>query len=101
MPRSTVLCGWSLGIPMYRHRRFESSFLVMCPPHRRHTVVIHHGRRNLSTRYRQGGGRDLTGLFAGATAAEVGLEWMNQAGASQAIPPAYTRHIGESYLQGV
>lgn len=101
MPQSTVLCGWTLGIPMYRHRRFEASFLIMAPPHRRHEVVIHHGRRNLSTRYRQGGGRDITGLFPGADATDVGLESMTRAGAAQAIPPAYTEHIGRAYLDQI
>jgi DNA (cytosine-5)-methyltransferase 1 len=98
MPQSTVLCGWTLGLPLYRHRRFEASFLILCPPHRRHTVVIHKGRRNLSTRYRQGCGRDITGLFPGATAEDAGFAGMTRAGAAQAIPPAYTRHIGAAYL---
>jgi DNA (cytosine-5)-methyltransferase 1 len=61
--------------------------------------VIHPGHRNLSTRYRQGGGRDITGLFPGATAADVGLGWMTQRETSQAIPPAYTEHIGAQLLE--
>jgi DNA (cytosine-5)-methyltransferase 1 len=98
MPHSAVLCGWTMGLPFYRHRRFGSSSLLLAPPHRRHEVVIHAGRRNLSTRYRQGGGRDIAGLFPGATAADAGLEWMTAKEASQAIPPAYTEHIGAQLL---
>jgi DNA (cytosine-5)-methyltransferase 1 len=99
MPQSTVLCGWTLGLPMYRHRRFGSSALIMAPPHRRHTVTIISGSANLANRYRQGGGRDVAGLFPGATLADAGFEWMTQREASQAIPPAYTEWIGAQLLQ--
>lgn len=98
MPSSVVVCGWTLGLPMYRHRRFGSSHLLMAPPHRRHSVVIHAGRRNLATRYRQGGGRDVAGLFPGASLADVGLGWMGQRGAAQAIPPAYTEFLGRQLM---
>jgi DNA (cytosine-5)-methyltransferase 1 len=98
MPQSTVLCGWTFGLPFYRHRRFGSSFLILAPPHRRHEVVIHAGSRNLSTRYRQGGGRNIAGLFPGADAADADLAWMSQREAAQAIPPAYTEFIGRQLL---
>ena len=98
MPHSTVLCGWTFGLPFYRHRRFGSSFLILAPPHRRHVQVIHAGHRNLATRYRQGGGRDVTGLFPGADLADAGLEHMTQRGAAEAIPPAYTEHIGRQLI---
>jgi DNA (cytosine-5)-methyltransferase 1 len=99
MPYSVVLCGWTFGLPLYRHRRFGSSELLMAPPHRRHQVVLHHGRSNLSTRYRQGGGRDVTGLFPGADLGDVGLEHMTPREASQAIPPIYTEHIGRQLIE--
>ena len=98
MPHSVVLCGWTLGLPMYRHRRFGSSVLIMAHPHRKHVQVIHAGGRNLASRYRQGGARDVAGLFPSATLTDVGLQWMPQRAASQAIPPAYTEHIGVQLL---
>jgi DNA (cytosine-5)-methyltransferase 1 len=101
MAHSTVLCGWTFGLPFYRHRRFGSSFLILAPPHRRHELVIHAGHHNLATRYRQGGGRDIAGLFPGADLADAGLDHMTQAEASQAIPPAYTEHIGAQLLDAM
>jgi DNA (cytosine-5)-methyltransferase 1 len=101
MQSSSVLCGVAFGLPMYRHRRFGSSELIMSPPHPRHTVTIVAGAANLAQRYRQGGGRDVAGLFPGATLADVGMEWMTQREASQAIPPAYTEFIGAQLLQHV
>lgn len=101
MPSSIVLCGRMFGLPMFRHRRFGTSSLLLTPAHPRHTDVIHAGRRNLATRYRQGGGRDVAGLFPGTTASDVGLGWMSQREASQAIPPAYTRFIGEQLTEAV
>jgi DNA (cytosine-5)-methyltransferase 1 len=101
MPHSTVLCGWTMGLPFYRHRRFGSSSLIMAPPHRRHETVIQAGHRNLATRYRQGGGRDIAGLFPGADADDVGLGWMTTKEASQAIPPAYTEHIGRQLIDAL
>ena len=101
MPYSAVLCGWTFGEPYYRHRRFGSSFLLMAPPHRKHVQVIHAGRRNLSTRYRLGGGRDVTGLFPTADAADAGLGGMTQREASQAIPPIYTAFVGGQLLDAI
>jgi DNA (cytosine-5)-methyltransferase 1 len=98
MAHSTVLCGLMFGLPMYRHRRFGASDLIMSPAHPKHMQVIHAGRGNLADRYRQGGGRDVVGLLPGATLADVGLDFMPQRAASQAIPPAYTEHIGRQLL---
>ena len=50
MPYSIVVCGWTIGLPIYRHRRFGSSFLLLAPPHRRHVHVIAPGKR-LNDRY--------------------------------------------------
>jgi DNA (cytosine-5)-methyltransferase 1 len=44
-----VLCGMMFGLKVYRHRRFESSRLLLYPPHLKHREIIGRGR-NLNDR---------------------------------------------------
>jgi DNA (cytosine-5)-methyltransferase 1 len=116
MPYSTVLCGWTFGLPIYRHRRFGASILIMAPPHRKHVHVIAPGHRNINDRRTASGGvmgvlpygttqlivADPAGHTAGSAAphvkAAMGIEWMTRDELTQAIPPAYTEHIGGQLL---
>lgn len=103
-----TLCGLSFGLRMYRHRRFESNVLLLAPPHQRHIVTIGAGRM-LGSRYsRASAGAtgmlpDPCGHTAGAStkaaAVAMGVEWMTRDEMTQAIPPAYTRHIGTQLLR--
>ena len=118
MPYSIVLCGWALGLPLYRHRRFGCSEMLLAPPHLRHPHVIAHGRRNVSQR------RDATASVAGVVnrtqkaglpvsiqghsgppvevaRQAMGIDWMTRNELTQAIPPAYTQWIGEQLLNTV
>ena len=92
------LCGSSFGLDVRRHRLFECSFFVMVPgcnhawqrPRFRSldsrqktaaTVVGVHGHTN----------------YAGELALReraMGIDWMTATELTQAIPPAYTEHIG-------
>jgi DNA (cytosine-5)-methyltransferase 1 len=95
MPYSTVLCGRTFGLPIYRHRRFGSNILIMAPPHLRHDLVISAGRHlgdrgRVSTWERQSRMPDV-----------MGCPWMTQKEVSQAIPPAYTEFIGAQLLARV
>jgi DNA (cytosine-5)-methyltransferase 1 len=102
-----MLCGLSFGLRMYRHRLFESSELMLTPPHQRHTVTIGKGRL-LGSRYSRASAGvtgilpDPAGHTAGAStraAAEaMGIDWMNRDELAQAIPPAYTEWIGAHLL---
>lgn len=110
------LCGSSFQLDLRRHRLFECSFPIMVPPchhawqtprfrsldKRRHnlkstvpvyggsqldtsaTVVGVHGHHNYA------GERELR-------EAAMDIDWMSPYELTQAIPPAYTEHIG-SYL---
>jgi DNA (cytosine-5)-methyltransferase 1 len=107
MPHSTVLCGLALGLPMYRHRRFGSSILIMAPPHGRHERPIFPGAR-LNNRYAHSAG--VTGILpspAGHTSmhglydrvrAAMDIDWMTRDELTQAIPPAYTEFIGRQIM---
>jgi len=103
------LCGTMFGLPIYRHRRFETSFMWMAPAHAKHTATIRSGHALA------GRARDMTftrpngmrygfdqphsavghGRHARTGAKEaLGVEWMTYEGVSQSIPPAYSEHIG-------
>ena len=91
---TVVLCGSSLalgsnGRQLWRHRLFECNFPVMVPPcaHRGQPVGI----------YGHGGGGSMTRGYKGTKAEyqeAMEMPWATKAEIAQAIPPAYTEHIG-------
>ena len=111
-----LLCGPMFGLgatidgeryDLERHRLFECvGFTVAAPPHK-HTgrpvvgVYGNHVRRRAG-KHRTGGGtgktRDLPdGVSHTDIAREaLGMPWGSLAELSEAIPPAYTRYIGEA-----
>lgn len=92
------LCGAALGLSLIRHRRFESSILLLfpsCPGH----PVLFHGSANMR-KYGQGHG--VTGLSNGQDPRDaLGIDWMTGAEMRQAIPPAYTQWIGERLMEAL
>jgi DNA (cytosine-5)-methyltransferase 1 len=98
------LCGTMFGLPLYRHRRFETSFLWMAPAHAKHEAVIRPshtlaGRARDTTFSTWPGRRNGTSVGHGPgarrTAKEaMGVDWMKNDEACQAIPPAFSEHIG-------
>lgn len=101
---SIVLCGQMFGLPMYRHRRFELSHWMLSPGHPPHRHVIQPGRRTLGRRYHGTG--DVVGVYGNqagvpieAARLAMGIDWMTRHELTQAIPPAYTEHIGRQLLQ--
>jgi len=89
------LCGTMFGLNITRHRRFECSPQILFPPfscsHEKSTVAL--GRR--PDRKRQY--PSVVGHFTDVEFAQkcMGIDWMGQKELSQAIPPAYTKWIGE------
>lgn len=78
------LCGLMFGLHAYNHRAFETSFFWLQPGHPRHTLVFHQGNYFGSN----GGRRNMV-------ASQFGIDWMTRDERSSALPPAYTRFIGE------
>ena len=104
LPGAVVLCGRSFGIAkLKRHRKFLTSFPTLVPPcacGRDRPIGVY---GDLSRNDRALGDRSdgyQRGLRAGVhTARELlGCPWMEGAELSQAIPPAYTRFIGEQLI---
>lgn len=91
------LCGSSFGLDVRRHRLFETNWPLTAPP-------CEHGwqtprfppatnRTNLRRTVEVGAWR-----CAHLAPDAMGIQWMTNAEISQAIPPAYTEHIGRQML---
>lgn len=91
------LCGTMFGLPIYRHRRFETNFEWLMPSHAKHTARIRSGHalagRARDMVFANFPGRHGAKGNAALTRKALGVEWMGPE-ASQAIPPAYSEHIG-------
>jgi DNA (cytosine-5)-methyltransferase 1 len=90
-----VLCGSMFGLPIWRHRTFESSHLLLTPAFCDHqpdaiTVTGHSPQQWL------GGSRKT--VSRERYEAAMGIDWMTTAELVQAIPPAYTELIGQQLL---
>ncbi len=96
------LCGTSFGLPLRRHRLFESNVGMLGRPcahasftePRYWTSFRNAGERRLSTVVQVYG---QTGGLSEWPAA-MGIDWMTQQEMAQAIPPVYTEFIGRQLL---
>lgn len=74
------LCGFMFGLPLIRHRLFESSFLLPQPQHVKHSKhffsIVGHSKGSLSE-WRQ----------------VMGFDYMTRYGLAQSVPYAYTWYI--------
>jgi len=102
-----MLCGTMFpGLRVLRHRLFECWMAVedetVPPPHHRHPLVFtydkrkaHYGQLDQNTSFVQvTGGGNATVANKGAA---MGIDWMTGAELNEAIPPAYTRWVGEQF----
>lgn len=98
-----LICGLALGLNVKRHRLFESNMLLhgtSCPKGHPGDWVSVFGHTVLERspaigRTAKGGPifrRKHLGLEVGRRA--MGIPWMRRDELSQAIPPAYTHHLG-------
>lgn len=92
------LCGSSFGLAVRRHRLFECSFPVLAQP------CAHHLQREEKywTSWRPNGEErkaTVVQVYGNAGGREhwpdaMGIDWMTPDELAEAIPPAYTEHIG-------
>jgi DNA (cytosine-5)-methyltransferase 1 len=98
MSGAVTLCGSSFGLGVRRHRLFLCSFVVLTPDCR-------HAQQGTPLGvYGNGGGGQMTrGIKATPAQARIamGIDWMTHREIAQAIPPAYTEHIGRQLLAHV
>jgi DNA (cytosine-5)-methyltransferase 1 len=96
------ICGTSFGLPLRRHRLFESNVELEGRPceHHRFTTPKYwtgwrpRGERRLSTCVQ------VYGNAAGKHEwpAAMGIDWMTNDELREAVPPAYTEHIGAQLM---
>lgn len=97
------ICGTGLGLPLRRHRLFESNMPITGIPcdHKRFTEPKYwtgwrpNGEKRLSTVVQVYGNAGGTEHWPEA----MGISWMTNREMCEAIPPAYTRHIGAQLLE--
>jgi len=100
----TVLCGTMFkGLRVLRHRLFETNFPVLAPPHGKHPKChtldkrkAHYGKTDDMRDFVQVTGGGNCSIAAAKDA--MGIEWMTKGELNEAIPPAYTEHIGRQLL---
>jgi DNA modification methylase len=96
-----TLCGTMFpGLRVIRHRLFESNFAITAPAASgKHPLVFthdkrkaHYGKLDQDTAFVQvtGGGNCTVANKLDA----MGIDWMTGAEVNEAIPPAYTEHLG-------
>jgi DNA (cytosine-5)-methyltransferase 1 len=96
-----MLCGTMFGLLVVRHRLFETSPPIYFPPgpcaHVRR--VVKHGRPPDRNKHYAA----VTGHFSDVAFAReaMGIDWMTQAELADAIPPAYSRFLGERVRESV
>lgn len=99
-----ILCGTMFpGLRVLRHRGFEANFAIIAPPHGKHPLVFthdkrkrHYGRLDQATAFVQvtGGGN----CSVKNASAAMGIDWMTKDELNEAIPPAFSEHIGRAAL---
>jgi DNA (cytosine-5)-methyltransferase 1 len=96
------LCGSSFGLNVWRHRLFESNAPIMALPCAHHLApepVAVYGDHPQTSALRGGHHvRRARTLEEGQEA--MGIDWMPWKELTQAIPPAYTEHIGHYLMRG-
>jgi len=97
-----MLCGSSFGLPIRRHRLFETTLFVMAPPCAHDGAPIGIYGEHLDTRQwvRPGGtSRGVRATSLGQARTAMDIDWMTWSELTDAIPPAYTAFIGSQLLQ--
>ena len=84
------LCGTMFGRPIWLHRLFESSIPLAAPRGCDHSCAPVNRNRG-----KRPGGRSSNREWREGK----GVEWMTTDECDEAIPPAYTEHIGTQLLQ--
>lgn len=98
------LCGSSFGLRVRRHRLFESNLPLTAPPcdHRwqdadKRFRLYDHGKwfdSGVVHVFGTGGGKGREHWQEA-----MGIDWLDPRHLVEAIPPAYTRHIGEQLMR--
>jgi DNA (cytosine-5)-methyltransferase 1 len=98
-----MLCGSMFGLRVYRHRCFETSWLMLAPyhvPHHDNTPSAGRGKSDKGFVCVSGTG-GVQGVPYAYLCGAMGSDWMDKYGLSQSIPPAYTQYIGAYLMDAI
>jgi DNA (cytosine-5)-methyltransferase 1 len=89
------LCGQMFGLDLYRHRLFESNVPLTAPEHPTHVKAA-----SRAGHWEPGTVMSVAGHVAPMKVARdvMGMDWTTRAELVEAIPPAYTEHIGRQLV---
>jgi len=90
-----MLCGAMFGLKTYRHRFFESNIPLTAPPHSPHTTPT-----SKAGHWKPGTFVSVAGHCAPIQMCRdaMGIDWMNREELAEAIPPAYSEHLGRQAM---
>jgi DNA (cytosine-5)-methyltransferase 1 len=93
------LGGWMFPeLKVIRERWFETNFVVRQPNHVKPKGLLHKGYLSIAGTGIQKWCNDRGYKFGVADARKaMGIDWMTRKELSQAIPPSYSRYIGEQF----
>lgn len=95
-----MICVPAVGVEMYRHRYFEChGFECVEPDHPPHVArQVKMGRPAAPGEFIQ-----AVGNFSGVERARqvMGMPWANRDGLREAIPPAYSKYVGDQIMREV
>ena len=109
MPGAITLCGTMFGLgaqgcELQRHRLFMASFPIRPPSACKHSggpvIGVYGGHARLrSAKHGGRGTRDVwEGGHVAACSEAMGMDWATLNEMSEAIPPAYTEHLGRQLI---
>ena len=94
----TMLCGSMFNLRTQRHRFFETSFPLVAPCNCDHSeiplLVTTASKASREKRFALG----MQPKTVKNAPLAYGIDWMDFKGLKEAIPPAYTKYIGEQWL---
>lgn len=97
----TELTGEMFGLRVHRPRLFETSgWLLMAPPRpsRQADPVAVYGKNDQRRLWTRADGSELRAATLKDGSAAMGIDWMTWDELREAIPPAYTEHVGGQLL---
>lgn len=100
MRNPLMLHGGHFDLGVYRPRLFESNVLLMAPPASRPVdAAAVYGRNDGRRIWTRVDGSELRCATLNEAQAAMGMDWADWHGVKEAIPPAYTEHIGGQLLE--
>ncbi len=91
-----MLCGAMFGLETYRHRIFESNYQLKVPSHPPHAVPTSKAGHWVPGTFISVAGNCAPMSLARAA---MGIDWTTRAELVEAIPPAFSEHLGRQMIR--